>query len=179
MIYKGKKISVVSNTNPSGVGKKIDISRSLMVMNTEIDILSSRSQVCFIPLSSNRPSSVPEPPTLRFMQLPGQVWALDINWTFANFLILSRSCAITRSYWTNPLIISTTKGSCAIDCRKTAGCSGFTYEKTDKVCTLGGVEGKEFRDCYRNLDFSNEKGRTPIEWFFILSSYLVILVILH
>ena len=37
--------------------------------------------------------------------------------------------------------------------------SGFTYDKTNNVCTLGGMEGQEFRDCYGTLDFSNEVGR--------------------
>ena len=57
------------------------------------------------------------------------------------------------------LLTPSTQGSCAIDCRRTAGCSGFTYDKTNNVCTLGGMEGQEFRDCYGTLDFSNEVGR--------------------
>ena len=62
----------------------------------------------------------------------------------------------SRPYCGNfPFLYSYLQTSCAIHCRRTAGCTGFTYDGKEKVCELGRDDDNEFRDCYANSTFSN------------------------
>ena len=62
----------------------------------------------------------------------------------------------SRPYCGNfPFLYSYLQTSCAIHCRRTAGCTGFTYDGKEKVCQLGREDDNEFRDCYANSTFSN------------------------